>query len=134
MWVDGSWEKSFLWGHLLFANVRLIFRQGVELPQCVERQKTQDKPSPFLTAKRTSCEFPGATHLSFHMVAVKHSYATFQPAYLWQPRQPPTPPWEAAWRQEKSLDFGFLLGLCRLPPLGPVAVLLCSTELPSLHP
>lgn len=73
-------------------------------------ETARDQPSPFLTAKWTSSEFPGAAHRTFN-----NSNATCQPSGLWQPPHP----WERAWRPEKILDFGFRLRLCHLPLLGP---------------
>lgn len=44
--VDCIWGESVLREHLLFPSARLICSTGAGLPQCVESQKTRDKPRP----------------------------------------------------------------------------------------
>lgn len=72
--VDDTWAKPGVQGHVLLPGVLLIFFiHRAELPECVERQISQDKLVPFLPPNGPAMNFQETPHPALYTVAGSNS-------------------------------------------------------------
>lgn len=82
-------------------------------------RKPRINPAPFSPPNGPALNFQEPAHLTFNVGAVNNLYATFQPSYPWQPRQPPHLSGRQLCVKRRAWTLGFDLGVATCHHWGP---------------